>query len=167
MLGKTMLATMFAYNADRNARMLTLTGNLSNKQLDAPTGYSMGSLRKTLWHIVIVEYGWRSRCQGIETRGLPPPVEPTASAEALRSFAQEEATRAQAYLAEISEDDLMTPFTTKRGEQTAQLIPWHVLVHICHHSAQHRSEVAELLTRYGHSPGDIDFIYYVAPLPTS
>ncbi len=165
MLGKTMLTPLFDYNADRNDRMLSLAANLSDDQLDAPTGYSMGSLRRTLWHIVIVEYGWRSRCQGIDARALPQPVEPTSSVEALREFAAEEATRAQAYLAEMSEDDLMTPFTARRGDQTFQLIPWQVLAHICHHSAQHRSEAAELLTRYGQSPGDIDFIFYLESLP--
>jgi hypothetical protein len=29
------------------------------------------------------------------------------------------------------------------------------------HSVQHRSEAAQILTRLGQSPGNIDFIFYV------
>jgi uncharacterized damage-inducible protein DinB len=38
---------------------------------------------------------------------------------------------------------------------------WQILVHILYHSAQHRSEMAEMLTRYGQSPGDLDFVFYL------
>ena len=35
---------------------------------------------------------------------------------------------------------------------------WYLLLHVLFHSAQHRSEAAEMLTRFGYSPGFIDFI---------
>ena len=46
------------------------------------------------------------------------------------------------------------------GAQRERIV-WHILVDLILHAAQHRSEAAALLTKYGHSPGDIDFIFYV------
>lgn len=162
MLGKTMLTTMFDYNAAMDARILDCAAKVGDEQLDAPELYSQGSLRTTLWHTLIVEYGWRSRCQGIDARKQPFPVEPTAPVAALRAFQQEEHARAQAYLASMSEDDLAAPLTlTHPDGKTFTYAIWQVLMHILYHSAQHRSEMAGLLTRYGQSPGDTDFIFFV------
>ncbi len=162
MLGKAMLTTMFDYNAAMNMRLLACAANLSDEQLDAPSGYSIGSLRQTLWHTLIVEYGWRSQCQGVNARALPSPVEPTASLAALRAFQQEEALRVRALLAEASDEDLAGTVTLKRPDGSERVLArWQILVHILYHSAQHRSEMAEMLTRAGQSPGDLDFIFYV------
>jgi uncharacterized damage-inducible protein DinB len=38
---------------------------------------------------------------------------------------------------------------------------WQTIMHVLTHGMQHRSEAAYLLTGYGHSPGDLDFNYYV------
>ncbi|MGI8856673.1 MAG: DinB family protein [Thermomicrobiales bacterium] len=162
MLGKAMLTTMFDYNAAMNVRLLEFAANLSDEQLDAPSDYSIGSLRQTLWHTLIVEYGWRSQCQGINARALPSPVEPTASVAAFRAFQQEEVARVRALLADASDDDLAGTMTLKRPDGSERILTrWQILVHILYHSAQHRSEMAETLTHDGHSPGDLDFIFYI------
>lgn len=164
MLGKEMLMAMFDYNAAMNARLLDCAAKVSNEQLDAPPHYGIGSLRQLLWHTLIVEYGWRSQCQGVDTRALPPPVEPTANVAAFQAFQQEEAVRVQAFLTEASEDDLAGRVTLKRLDGTERSITqWQILTHILYHSAQHRSEMAELLTLYGQSPGDTDFLFFVLP----
>lgn len=162
MLGKTMLTTMFDYNAATNARILACAAKVSEAQLDAPEEYSRGGIRGTLWHTLIVEYGWRNRCQGVDTRQQPPPVEPTAPVAAFQQFQREESERAHAYLAGLSVEDLAEPITLKQRDGTERtLARWQILVHFLYHSAQHRSELAALLTRYGQSPGDIDFLFFV------
>jgi uncharacterized damage-inducible protein DinB len=38
---------------------------------------------------------------------------------------------------------------------------WEMMLHVANHGTQHRSEVAAMLTGFGHSPGDIDLIFYL------
>jgi uncharacterized damage-inducible protein DinB len=41
---------------------------------------------------------------------------------------------------------------------------WQMIMHVANHGTQHRSEVAAMLTSYGHSPGDLDFSEYLRSL---
>ena len=165
MLSKEMLTTMFDYNAATNVHLLECAANVSDEQLDIPTGYSVGSLRQTLWHTLIVEAGWGRFCRGIEVdRTKPPPIEPTAAIAAFQMFHAQESEQLRSFVAGLRDDDLTATLIRKRPDGTErQFIRWQVLIHILYHSAQHRSEAAELLTRYGQSPGDTDFIFYVEP----
>jgi len=163
MLGKEMLTTMFDYNAVMNVRLLDFAAKVLDEQLDAPSGYSVGSLRQTLWHTLIVEAGWGRFCRGIEVdRTKPPPIEPTAAIVAFQAFHSQESAQLRSYLDGVSDADFTAMLTSKRPDGTESVfIRWNVLVHILYHSAQHRSEAAELLTRYGQSPGDTDFIFFM------
>jgi len=40
-------------------------------------------------------------------------------------------------------------------------VVWHILLDLIIHATQHRSEAAALLTSYGQSPGDFDFIMFM------
>ncbi len=163
MLDTAMLTTMFDYNAVTNARLLDCAAKVSDEQLDTPTNYSVGSLRQTLWHTLIVEYGWGGFCRGTEVSRDRPPITPTDTIASFQAFQTQESAQMRAYLDGVSSDALTETLTRKRPDGTERsFIRWQILAHILYHSAQHRSEAAELLTRYGQSPGDTDFIYYVA-----
>ena len=163
MLGKEIIVTQFAYNNWANQKLLVCAADLSEAQLDQPSDYSCGSLRQTLYHIFVVEAMWRQICQTADQPPHMPPLSDFPTMAALHAYQQTEDAKTQAYVASLDEADLAGTIsrTHPRTGQTYDLIRWQVLSHIIHHSAQHRSEAAWLLTKQGRSPGDIDFIFFV------
>ncbi len=162
MLGTAMLMTLFDYNSARNRRILDCAAHLSDAELDAQTEYGHGSIRRTLFHLLVVEYGWRSFLLGVDARKSPPPVPPTASVAEFQAFQREESERARAYIASLDEEGLVasTGFTIPNGSGRT-LAVWQILAHILSHSMQHRSEIALWLTQHDQSPGDLDFLFYM------
>ena len=165
MLSKEMLTTMFDYNAATNVRLLECAAKVSDEQLDTPIRLQHWQPAANALAYVLVEAGWGRFCRGIEVdRTKPPPIEPTAAIATLQAFQSEEHAQMRPFLDGLSDDDLTATLPRKYPDGTERtFIRWQVLVHILYHSAQHRSEAAELLTRYGQSPGDTDFIFFVAP----
>jgi len=73
----------------------------------------------------------------------------------------------RAFLNKLTDSDLtetvsyVSAVTNKR--YTVAL--WPMMSHVANHGTQHRSEVALALTQLGLSPGDLDLIVYLNPLP--
>jgi uncharacterized damage-inducible protein DinB len=104
---------------------------------------------------------WWQICQSAD-RPRRPPLTDFPTLAALQAYREAEDEKMHAFVRSLDEARLTEAIarTDPRG-QTHELVPWQVLSHIIHHSAQHRSEAAWLLTNYGRSPGDIDFIFFV------
>ncbi len=67
----------------------------------------------------------------------------------------------KAYLETLQDNDLFKTvrYATMKGEPYENML-WHLLVHVVNHGTQSRSEAAVVLTGYGHSPGDLDMLFY-------
>ena len=61
----------------------------------------------------------------------------------------------RAFLETLHDDGMHRMAVTRRGD----LPLWQQLAHLANHSTQHRSEVAEMLTQMGRSPGDLGYEY--------
>ena len=82
-------------------------------------------------------------------------------AEIFANISESEQQHMDAYLSGLEEADLAAQLTIKRWDGVEiDMIRWHMLSHLLMHSMQHRSEAAVLLTQYGRSPGDIDFLFF-------
>jgi uncharacterized damage-inducible protein DinB len=55
-------------------------------------------------------------------------------------------------------------FRRLSGELSDPIARWHMVMQMVTHGAQHRSEAAAVLTAYGESPGDLDFLFFILGL---
>ncbi|MCY4392619.1 MAG: DinB family protein [Chloroflexi bacterium] len=114
------------------------------------------SLRDTLAHIVSAERNWLARWQ---RRDAYVRFRPDSVAGVSAGWLALQA-EVRAFLAGLDPTDLNRPLARDplpgdRGTLGAAIL--HVLMH----GAQHTAEAAELLSRFGHSPGQLDYMEYL------
>lgn len=159
---------LFAYHHAENQLLWRVCAALPDETFAHATGYSHGSIRDQLVHLMDVEEAWFSDLRGV----VPPdtddaagaPGDPTDRARLrARWDAIEAATRA--WLAELRDDRLMD--RPLQGED-AELRVWQVLVHVVNHGTDHRAQVNRALHDLGVGigrPQDYVFYAYEHPAP--
>jgi len=159
---KDTITTLFRYNSWANAKILNCADNLDEDRFSASTGHSHGSLKGLLFHMMRTEWVWRNLCQTGALTQRPLRRKNFSDLEAIQKGWAEEEKLMAAYLDDLSEADLneVKHLKDRRGNVHTYEI-WQMLVHLLLHSMQHRSEAAAILTDYGHSPGDLDFIFFI------
>ena len=156
------IITLFNYNCWATEKLMKSTKNLSANQFTAQIQYSHGSIRGTFVHMLSAEWIWRLRCQ----EGISPEhfidenLFPTPESLWLRLI--DEKSKMRKFLETLDKSDLQSSikYKTTKGAVHKNTL-WHLIIHLFYHGTHHRSEIAEMLTRYGYSPGDIDFIIYL------
>ena len=157
-----LIQTLYDYNYWANGRILQAAEGLNQEQFVAPASVSHGGLRGTLVHTLSAEWIWRKRCQEQVFPGAMMTVNEFPTLAALRQRWLEEETAMGTYVAGLTEPELkqVVKYETTSGRPMENIL-WQILVHLVNHGTQTRSEAALILTEYGYSPGDLDFIYYV------
>jgi uncharacterized damage-inducible protein DinB len=158
------LRDLYAYTAWANNRILDTAENLSTEQFTADAGPSHGSLRNTLVHQMSGQWIWLERWKG----GSPERMmsrKDFPDLATVRSRWELIEADTQAFLAELTEEQLVqvVSYTTTEGWDRSYPL-WQPLFQQANHATQHRSEAAVMLTNFGHSPGDVDYIIYLAEI---
>ena len=162
MLAKDMLLKKFEYNHWANLRLLYCAAKVTADQWAAPDDYSRGSLHEAMFHILRVEEGWLYFCQhGERGKGLQE-IDQFPTPDSLRPYADQQLATQKALIENVDEAGLTKTLVARGGDgEEYTMVIWQVLTHVLYHSAQHRSEAAALLTAYGQSPGDLDFLFFL------
>ncbi len=107
------------------------------------------------------EWIWLSRWQGVSPSAMFDPADFPDPASIRRRWDAIK-QKSQDFLAQIDEVLLtrIVEYTNTKGERWAYPL-WQQMIHQINHATQHRSEIAVILTSFGHSPGDLDFLYYL------
>ena len=160
-MNKQDILVLYKYNQWANAKILQAAANVTEKQYLAPASFPHGGLQGTLVHTLFAEWLWRKRWEGISPAIRFRPEEfPTFESLCTR-WAQEEKQLLD-FVDGLSDERLNTTFnyTNTSGKPFTRIL-WQAMAHVVNHGTQHRTEAAAMLTELGHSPGDIDFIYFL------
>jgi len=152
--------SLYQYNVWANHRILIATSGLTPKQFLAPVGSSYPSVRDTLVHTMSAEWIWLSRWKGISPSGMFEATDfPTLQSIQTRWDAIEAQT--QQFIDQLIPMQLaeVVSYVNTRNETWAYPL-WQQMIHQVNHATQHRSEVAAMLTLFGCSPGDLDYLVY-------
>ncbi len=158
----TQILSLYDYNYWANHCLLDKSAELDSELWSAPAEVSFGSLRDTLTHVLFTEWMWRQRIQeGTSPAGFPQEgAFPTV--EAMRLFWQPEERKFRQFLSGLSpaDTDKTIHYKNTKGVDYANPL-WQILLHVVNHGTQFRSEAAVVLTQYGRSPGDLDYIFFL------
>ncbi len=122
-------------------------------------GYSHGSVREQIVHLISVDEVWFSELQGIK------PSEPLLSAnfddrENIRTHWDNIEKKMRNYLAELQDDSLFEK-AIKEPAEDKDLIVWQVLLHVVNHGTDHRAQLLKFLNDLGVKTESQDYIFYV------
>ena len=91
-------------------------------------------------------------------------VEPLPDLDAIHEFALRLGPELRAYCESLTDTELSqyVDVGTPSGRDPEWERRIDILVHLINHGTVHRSELAHFLTSQGHSPGEMDYLEYVA-----
>ncbi|MDX2198306.1 MAG: DinB family protein [Phycisphaerae bacterium] len=152
---------MFRYGDAMNDRILTAAAGLGLTQLDLPQDMGVGSLRRTLLHILAGESVWLKRWRGeTETRWpdekLPTPV---ADIQAAMNTLRGERSNFMATLNDAKLASEQTYRDSKGSLFTARLAD--MLMQGCVHSIHHRAQAVNMIRRLGGGSLEMDYMTWL------
>lgn len=160
-MNKQDILILYKYNQWANAKILDAAANVTQEQFLASASFPHGGLRGTLVHALFAEWIWRRRWEGTSpTHRLKAEEFPTI--ESLHMRWLEEEKQLMGFVDQLTDEKLNNTFSyTNTSGRPFTKILWQAMAHLVNHGTQHRTEAAAMLTDLGHSPGDIDLIYFL------
>lgn len=155
------LQTLFDYNTWANGRIFDEASHLSPGQFTSTTeSLNLSSIHEILFHLVTAQHTWLARCQEVASPEVKIILFPDYLK--LRRYWEKVDQETHNFLRTLDVLSLQHTiyYANPQGEANAYSL-WHLLYHQINHAGQHRSEVAVLLTSFDHSPGWLDFLYYL------
>ena len=165
---KPYIEKLIDYNYWANGLILKFAEQLTGEEFLQVDSYSHNSIRDVLTHVMFAEWLWldrmqgRSRVQDEYKRFFNP--EKYHDTKTLYGAWFDLELRMREYLAGLSEKQLIESFKYQRSDESEfENRRIDVFTQLAFHGMQHRAELAMMLTKLGHSPGNIDFIAYLRP----
>ena len=157
-----MVRLIYRYDGWATERLLETAAPLTPEQWDASGGAGRRALRDGFVHLFTTQKSWRSWWDGslpVE-QAIRLTLDPAdyPDLDALRALFAEQRAALDAFLAGLSEADVLRPFDAYTPNGVVPTPLWQMLVHLANHGTQHRSEIAVLLSDLGHSPGSLDML---------
>jgi len=152
--------TLFDYLYWARDAVLRAAAQLSDDEFTSTDTVTTRDLRGTLVHELDVQWSWRERLKGADWEEWGDDADLDAhdypTLHSLREHWLRDEGEMRAWLAILDNTDLEAQ--PSRDEDVHPL--WYYVMHLVSHGIQQLSEAAVLLTKAGHSPGDIGFLEF-------
>lgn len=132
---------------------------LTTEQFTQTAGYSHGSVRDQVVHLMNVEESWFSELRGVP---FPEPWQPTDADDRQMLRARWDAVEQtiRGYLTNLR-DDMLFEKPIQEPEEDRDLMVWQVLLHVANHGTDHRAQILRSLNDMGLETPPQDFMFYV------
>ena len=149
-MSENFLVKLFEHNNWANLQIIRACSALSDEQLDAePQSATMGSIRRTLLHLVASQQGYLSL--------LTLPVEERRHVRPAFAELEESARISGEGLLALARDESSKPLKTQLRTTDGYFVePWVVMVQVINHATEHREQIKSMLSSLGVTPPDID-----------
>jgi len=159
------------YRYDRWAteRILGAAEGLTQEQLLILGTAGHGSIRDTLVHMLRAHRGWLSwwdgSLSGQDAYNLRLDPNDFPNVGAIRAEHESLMRQTEAFVEGLRDEDMgrAYSFTLPNGVEERPALS--MMLHVVNHNTQHRSEVAAMLTGFGQSPGELDYINFALNSP--
>lgn len=150
----------YGYTQWANQKVLDQAQLLTEEKFLATDLDNVWPIRDTLVHIMGAQALWLDRWRGVAGSTLWDPRQfPDVDTIRERWRVVDEET--EAFLAGLTDERLAADLSYAGGDGRLFTRPlWKQMLHQANHATYHRGEVAALLSRYGLSPGEIDYLRF-------
>ncbi len=150
----------YDYTEWANERVLDAAEQLTPVQFTQSDLDGVWPIRDSLVHIMISQWAWLERWNGREIVDFPD-VASFTDVASIRDRWQLIYADMRELLAAFDDDQLAADFNYRgRDGREGSSLLWVQLMQVANHSTYHRGEVAALLTSFGASPGELDFLVW-------
>ena len=132
---------------------------LTHEQFTQDVGYSHGTVRDQIVHIMDVDEVWFCELQGVEPSG-PIPSANYDDRASIRAHWDRVELKMRDYLTELR-DEMLFDKPIEEPEEDRELIVWQVLLHVVNHGTDHRAQLLRTLNDLGIRTTPQDYIFYV------
>jgi uncharacterized damage-inducible protein DinB len=152
-----MIRWLFRFSDWTRPHVIGAISRASDEQLRRPGaiagGVEDGSIFATLVHTVDAEESWLARWMNTPEDPGPDPVKYATVESIARRWESVQQTR-DAWLATLTAEDLDRPSRAYAGaDGVVATVPlWPMFLHVLNHTAHHRAEIYETLTKLGLPP---------------
>ncbi|MDA1279211.1 MAG: hypothetical protein O3B95_04120 [Chloroflexi bacterium] len=155
---------LHVYQRESNDRILDVAGRISDEQFTSVIVEGQPSIRDTLFHmfdVIDIHFAWFNYARD----RIVPTIQESSPRDfpdigSLRAFAVSVSSAAEKCVQSlVSDSDLVRSYERAFPDGTSnRRVLWEMLLHVINHGTQHRSAVALMLTKLGHSPGDMEIL---------
>ena len=155
---------LYDYQRESNKHVLDVAERLTKKEFTSVVVEGQPSVRETLFHLVEVieiHFAWWNYSADRKTPNVfKRSPQDFANVKSLRDYWSIVDSNVVQCVGSLTKDSqLDRPFVRAfpDGSQNERVL-WKMMLHVINHGTQHRSEVAMMLTKLGHSPGDMEIL---------